>query len=811
MNFKKILSLAMIFVFVFSVMSITKIMADDSSVQEISTLEELKNAVSNGGEYKLTGSIELDGVLTVASNAVVTIDLNGNNIIQTVAEKNAIYNLGSLTVNDGVGTGCIEGLWNGIYNENVITINGGTIKGANNGLYNGDAWWDDDGNYNSYPGTATINGGNFIGETYSGVYNAADSTITVSNGEFTGGIDGYGFCSDSADSAVAITGGKYSSVFGGCTITDGNYVAEDTFDAKITGGTFTVKNATIAGTIEGGVFTFDNATLDAKITGGTFDGTVASVTTKTISGGTFTQTAKESIDAFDGKWETFYKFVEAENNTYTAVKKAYYNLKVISSDDNKGEIKKASYKHGGGSGNVSGSIDKNVLEGKVTISVTEIAAAENYEFVGWYTNAEGTGTAISTEETLSDYEIEIYSDTVIYAVFVETAEYNVFVEAANLWLGDYANTTAYEITNKDDMAYFAYAVNDAGEDFSGKTVTLKANLEYAADEKYTPVGNAEKVFKGTFDGGNYTISGLNLSGSYIGVFGNARANIKNLTVKDCVLDGSSYYAYAGGIAGEAGGKIENCKAINVDVKGWFSGCIIGHTFGMTITDVTVDGGSAAGGKSGGIAGYADDLTLTNASVSGLKTANSSGAIGGHINYGTFKFTDITVKDITSTDDTNTCMVGTAYGSAGNIIISGDSNVTVDKIVAGEIVGSVTVKGEGTYIADDVNNYVEDGYEYDSTSGTIVLNDWDYAVATSGNTIRFLFDYIADGEVTETGIKFVKTVGADYSAAGGLSEGGYKTFYGDVTDVPESATFYAVGYAVVDGETKWAIPQVGTLK
>lgn len=86
--------------------------------------------------------------------------------------------------------------------------------------------------------------------------------------------------------------------------------------------------------------------------------------------------------------------------------------------------------------------------------------------------------------------------------------------------------------------------------------------------KWTPIGTYNNPFKGEFDGGGYTISGLyvNLNKNYVGLFGCVEngGTVKNVNVTDSYVSGN---ISVGGICGwNDGGTVENCTS-GCTVKG----------------------------------------------------------------------------------------------------------------------------------------------------------------------------------------------------------------------------------------------------
>ena len=152
----------------------------------------------------------------------------------------------------------------------------------------------------------------------------------------------------------------------------------------------------------------------------------------------------------------------------------------------------------------------------------------------------------------------------------------------------------YELSSKLHMLWFAKNFS-SGED----SAVLMDNIDMK-DAEWTPIGTADKPFSGNFDGNGHTISGLNYSGEYAGLFG----YMNNGTISNIKLADSSFAngTASGGIcAVNNGGTIENCAVDNVAVSGGTAGGICGQNSG-TITDCFFSGNVSSDGKSGGICG-----------------------------------------------------------------------------------------------------------------------------------------------------------------------------------------------------------------
>ena len=103
-----------------------------------------------------------------------------------------------------------------------------------------------------------------------------------------------------------------------------------------------------------------------------------------------------------------------------------------------------------------------------------------------------------------------------------------------------SGTTAdpYVIKDLAGLKEFRDNVNN-GVSYSGKYVKLAANIDLGGEE-WTPIGTAANNFQGTFDGGDYTISNLVISGynSNVGFFGyTTNGEVKNLTIHNAKVSG----------------------------------------------------------------------------------------------------------------------------------------------------------------------------------------------------------------------------------------------------------------------------------
>lgn len=139
--------------------------------------------------------------------------------------------------------------------------------------------------------------------------------------------------------------------------------------------------------------------------------------------------------------------------------------------------------------------------------------------------------------------------------------------------GDGSKDNPYQISNGAELAYLAQQVNSEKIDSEDTFITLTNNIDLN-NKAWTPIGNSDSVFAGTFDGDGHTISGLyiNITGRYSspkkgrlyqGLFGYVEGGtVQNLIVTGSVTIGNEKsvdVSYIGGIVGiNDGGKVQNC-------------------------------------------------------------------------------------------------------------------------------------------------------------------------------------------------------------------------------------------------------------
>ena len=233
---------------------------------------------------------------------------------------------------------------------------------------------------------------------------------------------------------------------------------------------------------------------------------------------------------------------------------------------------------------------------------------------------------------------------------------------------------SYTVTSADGLMNVAELVNGGKTDIN---ITLDKNIDLTG-KGWTPIGTSfDNSYKGTFDGGGHTITGLTVTTNdqFVGLFGylNRAGTVKNVVMEGIQITSNHMFGCTGGVVGYSWGTIENCS-----VSGSISGtdCVGGvvgsQKAGSIIgccTSATVKGthyvGGVAGEKWGTMtACYATgNVTLE---IASQKNLSGGGVVG--LNGGSRVLACYATGNVTSTGS-----------STGNVHIGGlfgDSYTTV---------------------------------------------------------------------------------------------------------------------------------------
>ena len=235
----------------------------------------------------------------------------------------------------------------------------------------------------------------------------------------------------------------------------------------------------------------------------------------------------------------------------------------------------------------------------------------------------------------------------------------------------------YTVTSADGLMNVAELVNGGKSDIN---ITLDTDIDLTGKD-WTPIGtNYDNSYKGTFDGGGHTITGLTFTTNdkYAGLFGwlNKAGTVKNVVMEGVQITSNQIYGGSiGGVAGYSWGTIENCS-----VSGSVSGTVyVGGVVGAQIDGSITGCSSSATVKGmvdvGGVAGQTNSsATLTACYATGnviieidpVKNISGGGLVG--FNGGNGVLACYATGNVTST--------GSSTGNVHIFGLLGDNYTTV---------------------------------------------------------------------------------------------------------------------------------------
>ena len=207
----------------------------------------------------------------------------------------------------------------------------------------------------------------------------------------------------------------------------------------------------------------------------------------------------------------------------------------------------------------------------------------------------------------------------------------------------------YEVYNADGLLAWNKAVQ--GNLLLNCTLTDDINL---TGKEWTPIGDYDNRYTGTFDGGNHTITGLTINqyGNYVGMidFLESGGTVQNLTLESvnitggdivgsvvgdnygtvtaCTASGNvSGTSRIGGVVGYNNGTVTACYHASGNVSGTsYIGGVVGRNTSGTLTACYHASGNVSGTSNvGGVVGYNISGTLTACYWSGLPDNDNGGA------------------------------------------------------------------------------------------------------------------------------------------------------------------------------------------
>ncbi len=200
-----------------------------------------------------------------------------------------------------------------------------------------------------------------------------------------------------------------------------------------------------------------------------------------------------------------------------------------------------------------------------------------------------------------------------------------------------ADGRTYEVYNANGLL----AWNKAVQGNLSLNCTLTDDIDLTGKE-WTPIGDYNNRYTGTFDGGNHTITGLTINqyGSYVGMIGflDSGGTVQNLTLENVNITGNVHIIYGGGdivgsVVGDNHGTVTACTASG-NVSGTFCiGGVVGWNHGTVTACYHASGNVSGTSHIGGVVGRNTSGTVTacyhaTGNVSG--TSNVGGVVGYNI-------------------------------------------------------------------------------------------------------------------------------------------------------------------------------------
>lgn len=266
----------------------------------------------------------------------------------------------------------------------------------------------------------------------------------------------------------------------------------------------------------------------------------------------------------------------------------------------------------------------------------------------------------------------------------------------------------YLITCHDDLRGLAGYVN-AGNDCSGKTFLQVTDLSFphsdvwnnssSTENNYVAIGTDNHPFQGTFDGNNFTVSGIRIyksgtndSDCYQGIFGKVNnGTVKRVTLADARITG--YNEVGGILGGNASGTITDCIADGVVIPDVQSrGAIVGYKNSGTLTRNYYHACTVAGVANATGVGIGSESSTTTSDVDGARAL-----------YAITLGTNVTIDRTPATDP-----------------LPGTNNMTYDN---GADIEGVPYAYAGATVTLNYTGEVGTGYhvEYSTTAGTLEGN------------------------------------------------------------------------------------------
>ena len=230
-----------------------------------------------------------------------------------------------------------------------------------------------------------------------------------------------------------------------------------------------------------------------------------------------------------------------------------------------------------------------------------------------------------------------------------------------------SNNKTYTVYNANGLMNIAELVNGGKSDIN---ITIDTDIDLTGKD-WTPIGtDYDNSYKGTFDGGGHTITGLTFTTNdeYAGLFGylNRAGMVKNVVMEGIQITSNHMFGCTGGVVGYSWGTIENCS-VSGSVSGTvYVGGVVGAQIGGSITGCSSSATVKGTVDVGGVAGQTNsNATMTACYATGnvtLEIASQKNNFGGGVvglNGGSRVLACYATGNVTSTGS-----------STGNVYIGG---------------------------------------------------------------------------------------------------------------------------------------------
>ena len=256
-------------------------------------------------------------------------------------------------------------------------------------------------------------------------------------------------------------------------------------------------------------------------------------------------------------------------------------------------------------------------EGLASVQLTGLSTeGDNPDIIVPYSKGSNTYTALVAPQSVAAGTTFITSTFTNGKVFVYKMKnatdwqaggeytYTVSLAAAKDLGYTIESNGSYTVTSADGLMHVADLVNGGKTDIN---ITLDKNIDLTGKD-WTPIGTSfDNSYKGTFDGGGHTITGLTFTTNdeFAGLFGwlNRAGTVKNVVMEGVQITSNQIYGGSiGGVVGSGWGTIENCS-VSGSVSGTvYVGGVVGVQIGGSITgcssSATVKGTVDVGGVAG---------------------------------------------------------------------------------------------------------------------------------------------------------------------------------------------------------------------